>query len=157
MPFDGSVILDKSVPFTVATDCFETLLLEPTLASIRPRPIPAWRISRGPGGVRDTVAVLTRARALIADKRRWCKRAYAVGFLGIPVSTQSIFVRRYCALGAIRRAGWELGLSVQDAGSVLEWQTRIPVPNWNDNRRRTHPEVIAEFDAAIAALEAVPG
>jgi len=76
--------------------------------------------------------------------------------LDIPVHAGSRFARRYCALGAIKRAGRELGLPVDDANRALEWQTIIPVAGWNDDRKRTHADVIVAFDAAITALDAMP-
>jgi hypothetical protein len=56
------------------------------------------------------VAVLTRARDLISEEQRWCKRAFSVTWLDIPVTTGSRYARRFCALRAIKRAGRELGL-----------------------------------------------
>jgi len=117
---------------------------------------PPWYVSRRPEGVDAAVAVLSRARELVSDERRWCKRAFAVTWLDVPVHAGSRFARRYCALGALRRAGRELGLSVDDANRALEWQTIIPVAGWNDDRTRTHAEIVVAFDAAIAALDAMP-
>ena len=54
------------------------------------------------------------------------------------------------------RAGRELRLPADDASKALEWQTVRPVPDWNDDKVRTHAEVIAAFDAAIATLDAMP-
>jgi hypothetical protein len=104
---------------------------------------------RGPN---TAVAVLTRARDLISEEQRWCKRAFAVTWLDIPVTTGSRYARRFCALGAIKRAGHELGLPVNEASRALEWQTVRPVPDWNDDKVRTHAEVVAAFDAAIITL-----
>jgi hypothetical protein len=115
--------------------------------------MPLWYVSRRPECVDAAVAVLSRARELISDERRWCKRAFAVAWLDIPVHAGSRFARRYCPLGAIKRAGRELCLPVDDANRALEWQTIIPVADWNDNRKRMHAEVVVAFDAAIAALE----
>jgi hypothetical protein len=70
----------------------------------------------------------------------------------VPVPIHSRFARRFCAIGAIYRAGRDLGLPVDGACSALEWQTVRTIPYWNDGRRRTHAEVIAAFDAAIVAL-----
>jgi hypothetical protein len=56
-------------------------------------------------------------------------------------------------LGAIMRAGRKLRLPIKDAVNALEWQMRRPVQYWNDDPARTHAEVIAVFDSAIAALE----
>ena len=157
MPFDGSAILDKPEGSTLEPRGLGNLVSLSSLpASFRPRPIPAWRVSPRRECVHDTVAVLTRARALIADERRWCKCSFARGWLDIPVPVRSVLARRYCALGAILRAGRELGLPFEEACDALKWQTVIPVADWNDDRRRTHSEVIAGFDAAITALDLTP-
>jgi hypothetical protein len=97
-----------------------------------------------------------RARDLIVDERQWCKRAFARGWFDIPVPVHSSFARRYCAMGAIRRAGWELGLPTKEAGKALEWQMARPVMDWNDDPCRTQADVVAAFDAAITALEIIP-
>jgi hypothetical protein len=117
------------------------------------RAIQTWYVSREPECVDAAVAVLVRARELISDERRWFKRAFAVTWLGLPVHAGSRFARRFCALGAIKRAGRELRLPVDYASRVLEWQTVVPVADWNDDQRRTHAEVVAAFDAAVVALD----
>jgi hypothetical protein len=120
---------------------------------VRARPIPGYMSASGSQRLGDAVTVLTRARELLADEQRRCKRSFARTWLGVPVPAQSALARRYCALGAIMRAGRRLGLPVNDARRALEWQTVRPIPDWNDERRRTHGEVIAAFDAAIATLD----
>jgi hypothetical protein len=42
---------------------------------------------------------------------------------------------------------------IEEARSVLEWHTARPIEQWNDDPERTHAEVIAAFDGAIAALD----
>jgi hypothetical protein len=155
MPFDGTLVIEKQVrSVTDASLGIGTNSGLPQRAS--PRAIPPWCVNRRTECVASAVAVLSRARELIADERRWCKRAFAVAWLDIPVHAGSRFARRYCALGAIKRAGRELGLPVHDANRALESQTIIPVAEWNDDRKRTHAEVVVAFDAAIAALDAMP-
>lgn len=152
MPFDCTPLIDP--PKQVSTAAADTLGgLLPAVAA-RCRPIPHWYVSKKPERVDAAVAVLARARELIADERRWCKRAFAVAWLDIPVPVGSRYARRFCALGAIMRAGRELRLPVEDASRALEWQTVIQVADWNDDKVRTHVEVVAAFDAAIAALDA---
>ena len=92
------------------------------------------------------IDALHRLSLLLADERRWCRGSFARGWREIPVPVRSV-------LGAIMRAGRKLGLRFEDAANALEWQTRRPVPNWNDDPWRTHAEVIAAFDGAIAALK----
>src|SRR5947209_20319732 len=157
MPFDCTPVIDppKQIPNT-GVDALGISVIARSTGPVRPRPIPPWYVNRQAESVDAALAVLSRARELISDERRWCKRAFAVAWLDIPVHAGSRFARRYCALGAIKRAGRELGLPVDDANRALEWQTIIPVAGWNDARKRTHAEVVVAFDAAIAALDAMP-
>ena len=151
MPFDCTPTIDAPKQLAAgAGDVvdFRTRTLRADLIS--PRPIPAWHVSRRPGCSGDTLAVLARARGLLSDEQRWCKGSFARCWFDIPVPAGSPFAQRYCALGAIMRAGRELGLSTKEACKALEWQTVVPVADWNDNRLRTHAEVLAAFDAAIA-------
>ena len=152
MPFDCTPVIEKQISAATGGIRINSRLPEP----VRFRPIPPWYVSRRPEGVDAAVAVLSRARELVSDERRWCKRAFAVIWLDVPVHAGSRFARSYCALRAIRRAGRELGLPVDDANRALEWQTIISVADWNDDRTRTHAEVVIAFDAAIAALDAIP-
>ena len=154
MPFDCAPIIDtpKLLP-ALGRDVLDFRTNPPKAGTIIARPIPARHASRRPECVADALAVLTGARALLADERRWCKGSFARGWLELPVSARSVFARRYCAWGAIMRAGREFGLPVEDARNALEWQTIRPVANWNDDPWRTHADVIAAFDGAIAALD----
>jgi hypothetical protein len=122
-----------------------------------PRPIPAWHVSRRPETVVDTLAVLARARQLIADEKRWCQGSLARGGRNLSVPLHSIVARRHCARGAIMQAGCELGLCFEDAAIALERQLGRPIEDWNDHPRRVHAEVIAAFDAAVMALETSAG
>src|SRR4029077_8460472 len=152
MPFDCAPIIDapKSMP-ALDGDVLDFGTKSPNV--IIARPIPAWHAIRRPECVADTLAVLTMARALLADEQRWCRGSFARGWLDIPVPVRSVFVSRFCMLGAVMRAGRWLGLPTEDAANALEWQTRRPVQYWNDDPARMHAEVIAAFDGAIAALE----
>ena len=127
MPFDCTPVIEKQIPAAADGIGIDSRLPEP----IRFRPVPPWYASRQPECVDAAFAVLSRARELVSEERRWCKRAFAVTWLDIPVHAGSRFARRYCALGAIKRAGRELGLPVDDANRALEWQTIIPVADWN--------------------------
>ena len=74
----------------------------------------------------------------------------------IPVPPQSALARRFCAIGAIIRAGRELQLRTRDACLALQWQTVQPVEVWNDAPVRTHAEVVGAFDAAVVAVADAP-
>jgi hypothetical protein len=125
----------------------------PDTERIIPRPIPAWHTSRRPEYISDALAVLALARELIADEERWCRHSFARSWLNIPVPVQSMGARRFRAMGAIMHAGRKLGVRVEEARNVLEWQIARPIEQWNDDPVRTHAEVIAAFDGAIAALD----
>ena len=156
MPFDCTPVIDQPKQLSAAAVDGGIGIIARSTVALSPRPIPTWYVSRQPASIDTAIAVLDHARELISDERRWCKRAFAVTWLGIPVTVGSRYARRFCALGAIKRAGRDLGLPVDDASRALEWQTVRPVPHWNDDKVRTHAEVVAAFDAAIATLDAMP-
>ena len=153
MPFDCTPVIDPPKQFSAAvtSNDAEVPILRFT-ASTKSSSIPDWYMTRQ--SIDTSIAVLIRARALIGDERRWCKGTLARGWLDLPVAVQSRFARRFCAIGAIDRAGRELGFSTEGACRALECQTIRSIPSWNDARRRTHAEVVAAFDAAITTLDA---
>jgi hypothetical protein len=59
----------------------------------------------------------------------------------------SVRLVQSCALAA------SSGYRSRTHATRLEWQTIRPVANWNDDPWRTHADVIAAFDGAIAALD----
>jgi len=151
MPFDSMPIIElPKRTFSVDGGALDLAFARPESGGLRP--IPRWHSSLHAERIDSTLSVLARARELIGDERRWCRRTYARGWRGLPVPVQSSAAHRFCAVGALLRAGRELGLPVEDARNALEWQTVRPVQDWNDDPARTHYEVIAAFDAAVAAL-----
>jgi len=150
MPFDCTPLFDAPQWPATCSDLVQIRTNTRTAKPIRVRSDPAWDVARRPECTDPTVLVLIRARNLIADERQWCKRAFARTWFDIPIPVQSTFARRFCAMGAIKRAGGELGMPMKDAGKALERQTVRPVADWNDDAWRTHGEVVAAFDAAIA-------
>ena len=154
MPFDCTPIIEARKPLPAMDgDAISLRTSPPHTELIGARPIPAWHTSRRPEYISDALAVLARARALIADEERWCRRSFARSWLNIPVPIQSVAARRFCAMGAITHAGRKLGVRVEEARNVLEWQIACPIEQWNDDPVRTHAEVIAAFDTVIAALD----
>src|SRR5436853_4770051 len=157
MPFDCTPVSDQTTPIpNTAGDVLGIRVIARSSGPVRPRPIPPWYVNRQAESGDATVVVLSRGRNLISDERRWCKRSFAFTWLEIPVPVGSRYARRFCALGAIIRAGRDLRLPVENASRALEWQTVRPVIDWNDDKLRTHAEVVAAFDAAIDALVMTP-
>jgi len=153
MPFDCAPSIDAPDPSTVGKGDLRNLVGASPIGAVRTRPIPSWHISRHLECRAEAMAVLARARALLSDEQRWCQGSFARGWFDVPVPPRSALARRYCALGAIMRAGRELGAPTEAACKALERQTVISVADWNDHRLRIHAEVISAFDAAIAQLD----
>src|SRR3954447_23594524 len=141
MPFDGT-------PFSTLSTAKPYAGPEARLVGL---PMPARAFSRSPEIIDSRIAVLRRARDLL--EQRWCKGSFARSWFNIPVPPHSALARRFCAIGAITRAGRELQLRTQDACLALQLQTVRSVETWNDEPARTHAEVIAAFDAALLAVE----
>jgi len=154
MPFDCTPVIDPPKKCSVIGGNGVEIRILCLAAPTKSSPIPNWYLRRE--AVDTATAVLTRAREIISDERRWCKGTLARGWFDVPVPVQSRFARRFCAMGAIERAGRELGFPTENACSALEWQTIRTIPYWNDARRRTHAEIVAALDAAIATLDLMP-
>jgi hypothetical protein len=155
MPFDCMPAIENPNPLDAGS--YSPLALSINPSKRNPDEVTAvlaLHPHRGPEGISSTIAVLVRARSLIADERHWCQWSFARGWAKIPVPPRSRFARRFCAIGAVKRAACELLLPSQNARIALERQTGREVERWNDDPRRTHAEVIAVFDGAIADLEA---
>jgi hypothetical protein len=156
MPFDGSPMIDHLKPLGRGDHSPLPFTVNP--AGPGPgefSPIPAWHQDRGGESVDSTIAVLNGARALIAHERHWSRGAFARSWANIAVKPQSLFARRFCAIGALNRAACELLLPMQNARLALEAQAGHRLEGWNDHPKRTHTEVLALLDAAIHALRNV--
>jgi hypothetical protein len=94
-----------------------------------------------------TADVLRRARALIDSPEKWMR---AAGMFDAP----------YCVMGAVGAAERDMGLDpLLDFGFRARGAIRVvigtrAIPKWNDAPERTHADVIAAFDRAIALAEA---
>ena len=96
----------------------------------------------------DTLGILKAARAKIADPKNWGKgpRPQMNGWPGRGLRT-------CCAAEAIEEIGARSNLAAYRAlknAAGLEFNDRII--DWNDAPERTHAEVIAAFNLAIATL-----
>jgi len=99
-----------------------------------------------------TLEILVKARELIAEPERWTQGAFARDEHGFSryVCPGEFDYTCYCASGALRAAG---GYTTHPAYNAIH--TGGPaVCVWNDAPGRTHAEVLAAFDAAIATERA---
>lgn len=98
--------------------------------------------------------IIKDARALITDPANWTQGEYAKDRQGDKCDPMSSKAICFCALGAIQKAGQ----LESDDNLPADWLEHsiskikpqiISVNRFNDNH--THEEVLAVFDAAIAA------
>ncbi len=102
--------------------------------------------------------VLVKARALIATPDRWIKGRYERKRRGR---------KCYCAAGTLAAAAptasdrawitaWKClhqAVGVVEGEEKRNCSTPTSIENWNDDPERTHAEVLAAFDKAIASCE----
>ena len=110
-----------------------------------------------------TRELLIAARDLIASPGAWTQGTYARNALGESTPLQGADAVCWCASGAVLKvledeswddssgSLWDIGLRLMQ--DVIETQSMMTVPTWNDEESRTHGEVLAMFDSAIEAAE----
>lgn len=102
----------------------------------------------------EIARVLREARKLIERPEGWVKGRDALDRDGNSVYAYSRDACAFCAVGAIMRscdARWGRVVSAVKSANGIDalW-------SWNDAPERTHAEVLAAFDRAIAAEESQP-
>lgn len=110
----------------------------------------------------NILAVLNGARKLIVDLG-WTQKAFARDKNGRSLGLRDSEPVAYCSMGAL----WQVATQVEalqtpdvlDARDCLAHAIGLPRPpdviSWNDAPTRTQGEVVAAFDAAIKATEAL--
>lgn len=99
----------------------------------------------------STVDVLHRARELIAEPEHWTQGAPARDRRGDSCDVFNKHAVSWCVVGVICRAGL-----TEARNDALEAFARVifgGIVPWNEDPERTHAEVLAAFDRAIAAAE----
>lgn len=106
--------------------------------------------------------VLLRARQLIEGG--WCKGRYHLTAEEQKRKPQYGFVEdwlntdddRYCTIGAIRQAAFDIGYQGNIAPIIervrVASRANIPVSRWNDQPQRTKTEVLEAIDRAICLV-----
>src|SRR5215471_7126143 len=95
MPFDCTPVLEipRRLP-PLRAESNPIASKAQTEKPIRVRPLPHRWLSEE--RIEAAIGVLARARELIADEQRWCKRSFARTWFDIPVPIHSGFARRFC-------------------------------------------------------------
>ena len=97
---------------------------------------------------------MERARALIADEKHWCSRHFGEDANGFPVSPTSATAIKWCALGTIIAAAYQLTHN-PDAAYQVGYQVLRPrygsATLIHINDVRGHAAVLALFDEVMKA------
>ncbi len=99
------------------------------------------------------VGILKKARRVIARPEKWTKGVAARDKNGRECAPFAKEARCFCAIGAVERVAMPDYGAVRDAISALDAATRWKgTAEYNDSPRRTHAQILALFDRAIAKL-----
>jgi len=103
--------------------------------------------------------ILRSARARIEKPGSWTQGTERRDELGNAVFLRGVKFQSCCAVGAIRFAAGEdayarFGEASASAAMIFRYANGIEsIPTWNDFPWRTHADVLAAFDRAIACAE----
>ena len=108
----------------------------------------------------NTKEILVTARKRIEEPANWTQGFSALDYDGDPVEPTSEHAQCWCMAGAVYSVLPE-GIHGREAFEALERAicgevNGDAIPNFNDDSRRSHGEVLAMFDHAIAALTPAP-
>jgi hypothetical protein len=99
--------------------------------------------------------IVERARALIADEEHWCRRHFGEDANGYPVSPTSTSAIKWCGLGAVIAATYQLTHNADAAYRVGLFHALSPhygsATLIHVNDKRGHAAVLALLDEVIAA------
>jgi hypothetical protein len=104
--------------------------------------------------IADRIETLRRARELIAPEGAWTQGQNARNAAGLTVDPLGRDAVCWCSYGAILRsvtsaADFDGAHAMEALRTVIDARFVI---DWNDDQDREKAEVLAAFDAAIAAL-----
>jgi hypothetical protein len=100
------------------------------------------------------IQIVERARELIADEQHWCRRHFGEDANGFPASPTSPSAIKWCGLGALIAAAYQL---THNADAAYQVGYQVLRPRYGSatlihiNDVRGHAAVLALFDEVIAA------
>jgi hypothetical protein len=100
------------------------------------------------------IHILEKARSLIADEQHWCRRHLGEDGNGISVSLTSASAMKWCGLGAVIAAAYQLTHDFDAADQLGREALRPrygPATVIHVNDVRGHAAVLALLDEVIAA------
>jgi hypothetical protein len=102
-----------------------------------------------------TIQVLERARLIVADPTRWTRGTFARTKTGRVVSTFNDSAYKFCAMGALLLAAFELTGDAGSASQILEKTAKVLSPTGSltlINDYQGHAAVLDLFDRTLASL-----
>lgn len=102
------------------------------------------------------LGILTAARAKISTPEKWCKGVYAIDVDGNNVSTTDYCAHARCSSGALYSVRFNYK-SIHEAWDILAKVAGRDFAKWQDEPSRTHAEVLAAWDVAIARTRNAEG
>ena len=105
------------------------------------------------------IETLTLATTYIATPEQWIQGAMAEDAVGNPVNYEGSSAVCFCVLGAMNRAGSNLGGSALAISTLYKSADKIDsinyisLVNYNDKAGRTHKEILELFQLAIDTLD----
>lgn len=97
----------------------------------------------------DPLYILTQARELLSDPKKWTKHAIARKNNGNFVAADSEKAVCWCAMGAMHRFGNAWRTKVEKYFYTANEISDYCVEDWNNAKERTHDDVLKAFDKAI--------
>ena len=111
----------------------------------------------------ELLRLLKDAREILTPTRTWTTGTLARGDMGIVQNASSRLATSWCMVGALDRAAscnggmlsgvFEEGMNALRMAIPKSERPRQGVSGWNDRKNRTHAQVLACYDRAIAQLE----
>ena len=98
------------------------------------------------------IAILEKAKSIIATPDRWCREDLARDIRGIEVSPHNSMAVCWCAYGAMKCAGRRLGLDhfINSSVNIFNSVSSKDMIYLNDHDDTTHDMLMETFDRAIA-------
>jgi hypothetical protein len=105
----------------------------------------------------EVARVLREARALIDKPEKWCQEVDALTADGDECDARRPEAKCRCISGAIAAVSDPKSSAPTDAAWSLLWNAVDGNPvDWNDAKGRTHADILAAMDRAIASAESTP-
>ena len=101
----------------------------------------------------DSITILKKTRALLSDKKAWCRGAAARDKDGMVVFTTQRDAVSFCLIGAFYKVEDNINRIREATTFVAKAIKTENIAFWNDRKHRKHEQVLKALDKAIALAE----